>query len=102
MQGESLLPAFRGETETREGPLFWEWKNGKAARSGNWKIVKDGPDNPWDLYDLTDDPSETNNLAEMHPEKVLELEKQFMDWKALVSKRPDGTVSDDSEEYNIH
>ena len=43
-------------------------------RVGNWKIVTDH-ENPWELYDLTTDRSESNNLAAQHPDKVREMEK---------------------------
>jgi arylsulfatase len=82
MQGKSLLPVFRGEEMPRDKPIFWEWSDGQAAYHNSWKIVKEGLDNPWDLYNLEDDPTETNNLAEQHPEKVEELDQLFLEWKA--------------------
>jgi hypothetical protein len=30
------------------------------------------------------------------------MEKLFLGWKKSVGKRADGTVADDSEEYNLH
>lgn len=81
MQGESLLPAFQGRTAEREQPLFWEWRNGQAVRDGRWKLVRDGLNSPWDLYDLEADPTETTNLAAEHPEKVREMEAMFLVWK---------------------
>jgi arylsulfatase A-like enzyme len=82
MQGKSLLPVLRGEDVERDKPIFWEWSDGQAAYHNSWKIVKEGLDNPWDLYNLEDDPTETNNLAEQHPEKVEELDQLFTEWKA--------------------
>lgn len=82
MQGKSLLPVFRGEEVPRDKPIFWEWSNGQAAYHNSWKIVKQGLDNPWDLYNLEVDPTETNNLAEQHPVKVAELDQLFGEWKA--------------------
>ena len=38
MQGESLLPAFKGEKSTREKPIFWEWSDGKAVYSDHGKL----------------------------------------------------------------
>ena len=82
MQGQSLLPVFRGEDPERNDPIFYEWRSGQAVYHNSWKIVKEGLDNPWDLYNLEDDPTETNNLAEQHPEKVEELDQLFTEWKA--------------------
>jgi arylsulfatase len=84
MQGQSLLPVFRGEEPDREGPLFWEWRNGQAVRKGDWKLVRHGLDQEWDLYRIDMDPTEIRNLAGSEPEKVREMEALFLDWKASV------------------
>ena len=82
MQGQSLLPAFKGENPPREKPIFWEWSNGQACYANSWKIVKEGLNNHWDLYNLKTDPSETKNLAAKNPDKVKELDALFNEWKA--------------------
>ena len=82
LQGESLLPVFKGEDPDRSAPLFWEWSNGQAARLGSWKIVKWGREKTWDLYQVDEDPTEFNNLASDYPDKVRELDALFREWKA--------------------
>jgi len=84
MQGQSLLPVFKGEDAERENPIFWEWRSGQAVYKDGYKIVKHGLDNPFDLYYIKEDPSETNNLAESNPEKLNELEKLFREWKSTL------------------
>lgn len=85
LQGESLLPALRGEEVKRSKALFWEWSRGQAMREGDWKLVRWGQNMPWDLYHLTEDPTETKNLAEEHPEMVQAMEQQYLNWKRRVS-----------------
>ncbi len=82
MQGESLLPVLMGKERRRIKPLYWEWQNGQAVREGDWKLVRDGPDREWDLYNMLQDPAETENLASIFPEKVRGLESLFLQWKA--------------------
>ena len=53
-------------------------------RDGDWKLVRDGLESEWDLYNLTNDPSETKNLARIHPEKVNTMESLFLQWKEEV------------------
>jgi len=72
---------FRGKETERKNPIFWEWSDGQAAYFNSWKIVKEGRENSWDLYNLENDPTETNNLAEKYPGKVEELEYLFEEWK---------------------
>ena len=86
MQGESLLPVFLGKYIQREKPIFWEWQNGQAAYQNNYKVVKNGLDNPFELYNLETDPTEIKNLATENPEKAEEMEKMFLEWKAGLPK----------------
>lgn len=77
LQGYSLLPVLKGEQ--REEPTFYisGWTDRfRMYREKNWKIVKlNGED--WELYNLTNDPTEINNLAAELPEKVNELEQNY-------------------------
>lgn len=82
MQGRSLLPVLRGKEPERKDPLFWEWKNGQAVREGEWKLVRHGLDLKWDLYHISEDPTETINLAGEFPDRVKEMEVLFAGWKA--------------------
>ncbi|WP_319500976.1 sulfatase-like hydrolase/transferase [uncultured Draconibacterium sp.] len=84
MQGESLLPVFQGTNKKRQKPLFWEWKNGQAAYNNGYKIVKDGINKPFELYNIENDPTETRNLANENPEQLQKMESLFLDWKASL------------------
>ncbi|MCF0052599.1 arylsulfatase [Dyadobacter sp. LJ53] len=59
--------------------LFWEHEGSRAIRSGRWKLVAE-IHQPWELYDLQVDRTETNDLAGKLPAKVKELEKQYLEW----------------------
>jgi arylsulfatase A-like enzyme len=85
-QGRSLLPALRGEP-TPDGTLYWEHTGNAAIRRGAWKLVRDYPQ-PWELYDLSRDRSELNNLADKHPEVVLELSEAWQTWATRVGVIP--------------
>ena len=80
-QGVSLLPIFEGKKMKRKKPLFYEWWRGRAVMSGKWKIVADGNNKPWDLYNINKDPSETKNLSAQFPEIVKKLDKAFREWQ---------------------
>ena len=82
MEGTSLLPVFSGKKHGRNAPLFWQVtpNNGRAVRLDNWKLVSDRPNNPWELYDLDTDRTETNNLAAANPARVREMDGLFRSW----------------------
>ena len=52
-----------------------------ALRKGDWKIVREQPDQTWQLFDLARDLSESNDLASVHPQRVVELEAALARWR---------------------
>lgn len=79
-EGSSLVAAFSGRP-TQRTPLFWEHEGNKAVRNGDWKVVTHGRE-PWQLYDLVKDRTETRDLAAQHPEIVRELAMLWNEWAA--------------------
>ncbi|MBT8038305.1 MAG: arylsulfatase [Verrucomicrobiae bacterium] len=71
MEGQSLAPSFQSDLVS-DRLLIWEHYQNAAIRQGKWKLVKLKRE-AWELYDMENDRSELNNLAEAHPEKVKAL-----------------------------
>ena len=86
LEGKSLLPAFRGIKIDREA-LYWEHEGNRAIRLGNWKLVSFRGE-PWELYDLDKDRSETTNLANQYPEITKKLGVMWNDYAARASVFP--------------
>ncbi len=74
MQGLSLVPAFTKNGTVHHEFLWWNHIGNRAVRVGDWKLVA-SRNEPWELYDLSKDRSETKNLAAANPSKAKELEK---------------------------
>ncbi|MBW4890698.1 arylsulfatase [Mucilaginibacter sp. HMF5004] len=85
-QGVSLVNAFNGKPFKDHDALFWEHEGSRAIRKGQWKLVAENHAE-WELYDLTNDRSETNNLAAKYPGKVKALETEYLAWAAKVGVR---------------
>jgi arylsulfatase A-like enzyme len=71
-----------------------EYMGWRAYRQGNWKLVFVSPafggTGKYALYDLAQDPGETNDLSQRHPDKVAELSKK---WDSFA-KAQNVTVAD--------
>ncbi|MCP5118458.1 MAG: sulfatase-like hydrolase/transferase, partial [bacterium] len=85
--GKDLLPLLTGETK---GPvhdaLFWDGDDRKqAARAGKWKLVKNR--GATELYNLEDDPGESKNLYDHHPDILKRLETLFTKWRSQMAPR---------------
>ena len=81
IDGISFLPSLLNKDGQKEHDfLYWEFHEQggrKALRKGNWKLVQYDVLNPeettTELYDLSKDIGEENNVAAKNPEVVEEL-----------------------------
>ncbi|NCF85717.1 MAG: sulfatase-like hydrolase/transferase [Verrucomicrobiaceae bacterium] len=81
LDGKSILPALKGETDKFHDELYWSSGGDKgkwAIRSGNWKLVAEK--NRRELFDLEKDLSETTDLAAKHPKVVSKLTDKYNAW----------------------
>ncbi len=80
IDGISILPTLLGKgTQQKHDYLYWEYTKGtmrsRAMRMGDWKAVQNRMNRPIELYNLSQDIGETNNLASQHPEQVKQMTK---------------------------
>lgn len=84
VDGISMLPTLLGnyDEQVQHGYLYWEFheRGGKqAVRKGDWKAVRLGVTKdrnaPIELYDLSDDLGEVNDVAQAHPDIVAEMSR---------------------------
>ena len=74
VDGVSLLPYARGEQKGKpHETLFWRAGDYRTVRHNNWKMaVVPQLSKTW-LFNLSEDPGETTNLADANPDVVDEL-----------------------------
>lgn len=82
LDGVDLLPVARGDRTrpTRAEPLCWEHYGHAAVREGEWKLVRAGQQQPWELYDVAADRIEQCDRAADRPEVVARLAAAWQRW----------------------
>ncbi len=93
MEGKSLLPVFAADQLDREA-IYWEHEGNRAVRMGKWKLISkaskkksflwDKVDelalSDWELYDMEEDRTETQNIAATHPDLVSQMADMWLAW----------------------
>jgi arylsulfatase A-like enzyme len=84
LDGVDLAPYLKGtKTDRPHQTLYWRFGNQWAIRHGDWKlVVANGGSGQPELYDLSKDISESQNLAAAQPERVQELKRLYDAWNA--------------------
>ncbi|GAF03696.1 sulfatase [Saccharicrinis fermentans] len=94
------LQAYSKKSGVNRDPLF-RTRPGTAMIRGDWKMIYYYEDEQVELFNLREDISESNNLAQQLPEIVREMKKSMDDWivdtKAPV---PSQLNSDYDEAWN--
>ncbi|MDA0835452.1 MAG: sulfatase-like hydrolase/transferase [Planctomycetota bacterium] len=94
LDGANIMPLLRGESMP-ERPLFWHFPNytnqgsrpAGAIRDGDWKLIENFEDDNLELYNLTEDESEVNDLAKTETARVDELHAKLKSWRDQVGAR---------------
>ena len=89
VDGLSIVPTLTGQQgkQKKHEFMYWEWQKYnwgqrkdvphglmQAVRMGKWKAVRHQSNVPFELYDLSKDIGETNNLAAENPDIVVKIE----------------------------
>lgn len=78
-----MMPVFNGaDAATAPRTLYWQHEANAAIREGDWKLVtaNDRDAGPWELYNLADDRSESQDLSGRHPQVAKRLREKWTRW----------------------
>jgi len=76
VDGISFVPALTGGRQRQHEYLYWEFYEGgfkQAVRMGEWKGIRRGMDGPIELYNVTRDIGEQQNVAADHADVVAQV-----------------------------
>jgi arylsulfatase A-like enzyme len=105
LDGLSFAPTLLGRPDLQlvHDYLYWEWtrvnwgqgerldstNTAQAVRIGQWKAVRDRLDSDIELYDLSKDLGETNNIAPDHPIIVQEIDRILNEVPSNMRPQPE-------------
>lgn len=100
MDGVDLLPYLNGTLPDRpHQKLYWKRDVRAVIRDGDWKLIRFS-DRPAQLYDLSKDISETQDLAAQYPERVKEMFKELYKWESTL-ERPRWLLKRKYDNYDV-
>lgn len=82
MDGVDLSPLLNGEAASRNQAIGFHSGGRQAWIDGAYKLVKNGKDKPFGLYDLNNDPAESADLAAEHPRRAERMRDALDVWRS--------------------
>ena len=74
------MPALARDGSVEPRLLFFHHEGNRALRMGDWKLVSAREDrDAWELFDLSTDRCEQDNLAAQQPDRVREMEAKWIE-----------------------
>lgn len=87
IEGESFASVLTGDDWERDSPIAWEHEGNRAVRIGDWKLVSEIADSSdpgsraaWELYNITDDRVESNDLINREKDRADAMLRYYNEW----------------------
>jgi arylsulfatase A-like enzyme len=98
--GESLVALFNGDTRDRMRPIPLYFQRKVALVDGDYKLLSTniGKDEEWKLYDLENDPNESEDLSANLPERFAQMKSRA---KAMIASIDASALGEDYPEGRI-
>ncbi len=100
LDGISLRPSLDGHTTIRTRPMGFLYRSQISWVTHQHKLISGDNGTTWQLYDLLNDPFETNNLASTQPTLLNEMIAEYTQWRTSVNndtRYPSDLTSTDSD-----
>lgn len=101
LDGAGMAPLIDGG-KTPARSLFWHFPHyanqgsrpSGSVRDGDWKLIENYEDGSAALFNLREDPCETNDLAAQQPERAKELLSELAAWRARLGAQNNSANQD--------
>lgn len=86
--GQSIMPLLNGEQELNREAIYWHYPHYhtegarpySAVRVGDWKLIRFFEDDRYELYNLKDDISESEDMISSKPAIADSLKTMLFEW----------------------
>ena len=93
LDGFDMTPVLAGKQKSPREEMFWQRRDDRAARVGNWKWVQSSRGSG--LFDLSKDIGEQNDLSKERPDVLQMVKSRFVAWeKRMAEAEPRGPFRD--------
>ena len=106
--GEDMTAVFDDKSLPHTKTIFWEYGRASkffnypgpvydrsphlAVREGKWKLLVNDDGSHVELYDLSADGNETNNVADANPALAKRLTDAALNWKRSLPRMDSGSA----------
>ena len=95
LDGVDLSPLLRGEDRIDRAEIWWHyphyhgsgWTPGAAMRQGDWKFIEFHETEEVQLFNLSNDLAESNDLAKEYPDKVASLQQRLKELQTEMNAK---------------
>ena len=104
VDGMSLLPLLRGEPLTLDVYAESDYRlfvHQRMSREGDHKLILDLLDGKRELYNLSNDPGEQNEMSSKDPRKTYEMEQRLRRWMDASKTNPQDYLGLDEKPISI-
>jgi len=93
LDGFDMTPVLAGKQKSPREEMFWQRRDDRSARVGNWKWVQSSRGSG--LFDLSKDIGEQNDLSKERPDVLQMVKSRFAAWeKRMAEAEPRGPFRD--------
>ncbi len=86
IDGVNLMPLIEGKADTRPAPVAFESKKQLALIDNRYKLISQDGGKSYMLFDIVNDPAETNDLSSAKPETTRRMRSTLVKWRATCKR----------------
>ena len=90
IDGESLIKVIRKKNKKRKKPIGFIYGKQISWVNNQFKLISPDKGNTFELYNLTNDKSEKNNIINSNPKIAAKMKKELTKWLASVENSKAG------------